>query len=416
MNAASLHHNKQQTRSVQSAASVGLKKGVEPVEVKTSLKLTPKRPPVVATGQVLKSVAEDFRAETQVKAIQQAASRTLAQKPAGRKMPAQGMIPRSGQGRVLQDVVRRGASRPVAGVKTSAGASAGLAGAGAAKKPAKAAMAPRSESHIPMPTGHKTMDIRKPQTAKPRSAVADAALVAENAKKAPKTRPLDSIKNRFRPAPKGYAGAEPEDVNKNRPYQVEDFLNPSHPVRTVEGEKDGGAVHLYGMMDGPEKVPDPVNMIKTEVADDELGVVEDYRPYDGGVHMPSLQEMEEEKAEKAPDANRYVLGAKSPFFLNSVSVEKRPLSGGEMKAAEMETPVYAAQELTEVEAKNQYEKAVPQGLATAKPEEKPVDKEEEPTVIIPTQKRSHAPLFVLLLITVILGATVGALAYLCFFQ
>lgn len=44
------------------------------------------------------------------------------------------------------------------------------------------------------------------------------------------------------------------------------------------------------------------------------------------------------------------------------------------------------------------------------------DLPQRPTVIVPASRRSKVPLFFLILFTIILGAVVGAAAYLCFFQ
>ena len=93
---------------------------------------------------------------------------------------------------------------------------------------------------------------------------------------------------------------------------------------------------------------------------------------------------------------RYALGERSPFFLQSVSVEKRPLSSGRPSART-------------TARKNVYPKK-----PTPKPEKAP--KPELPTIIVPDSHRSKAPLIALIIFTILLGALVGAAAYLFFFQ
>ena len=91
---------------------------------------------------------------------------------------------------------------------------------------------------------------------------------------------------------------------------------------------------------------------------------------------------------------RYALGERSPFFLQSVSVEKRPLSSG--RPASRSTA-----------RKNVY----PKKPAVPKPE-----KPSLPTIVVPDSHRSKAPLIALILFTILLGALVGAAAYFFFFQ
>ena len=86
---------------------------------------------------------------------------------------------------------------------------------------------------------------------------------------------------------------------------------------------------------------------------------------------------------------RYALGEKSPFFLQSVSVEKRPLSSGRPSARP-------------ASRKNVY----PKKPAAPKPE-----KPSLPTIVVPDSHRSKAPLIALIIFTILLGTLVGAAAY-----
>lgn len=106
-------------------------------------------------------------------------------------------------------------------------------------------------------------------------------------------------------------------------------------------------------------------------------------------------------------------------------MKKRPLSGNGAVRVQTEaaTSVQAAQDLEEeLPKKNQYKKNSKKSKKTKEVKEKKSTKSvrthdiNQPTMIIPAHHRSNAPLVALLLLTVILGATVGALAYLFFFQ
>lgn len=62
--------------------------------------------------------------------------------------------------------------------------------------------------------------------------------------------------------------------------------------------------------------------------------------------------------------------------------------------------------------KNRYDKkAVKKNRINPRP-----DLPARPTVIVPSSRRSKAPLFFLIMVTILLGAAVGGAVYLCFFQ
>lgn len=112
-------------------------------------------------------------------------------------------------------------------------------------------------------------------------------------------------------------------------------------------------------------------------------------------------------------------------FLRSVSVEKRPLSGG---IPSKQVSNYGQSESYQVPGKKNKASKTSKGSKPAKPSRKNVyareaddkpsrrDAPSRPVVIIPSSRRSKAPLFFLILFTIVLGAAVGAAAYLCFFQ
>lgn len=185
--------------------------------------------------------------------------------------------------------------------------------------------------------------------------------------------PIDSVKHRFRAAPKGYTAA-PEV----QPTSYTNFTD-------VEPQKKP-PVEIYGLMDDEPVAKRP-----------ELPVIEDYHPE--GKPTPAREA-------KAPDNNKYALGGQSPFFLKSVNVEKRPLSGSiGSKTAPSEGTLYQRPASTPVGGKNVYDRKEARKAMPTKP-----------TVIIPASRRSRAPLIFLLILTVVLGAAMGAFIYLCFFQ
>ncbi len=205
--------------------------------------------------------------------------------------------------------------------------------------------------------------------------------------KQPVRRPLDSIKRRFRPAPKGFTKTAPEP----QPEAI------SYTGYTMEpsAEESKPPVEIYGLMD-EEPTGKPV---------DGLGVVEDYK---GGLTEQKVAQGS--GTGKVPDNNKYAIKGQSPFFLKSVNVEKRPLSEApakRKKARDTGGTLYEQPNLEPLDCKNSY-------APEAKPAKATVPT--KPTVIIPASRRSKAPLICLLILTVILGAAVGAFIYLCFFQ
>ncbi len=94
---------------------------------------------------------------------------------------------------------------------------------------------------------------------------------------------------------------------------------------------------------------------------------------------------------EAPDANRFVLGGKSPFITNKV--EKRPLSSSIPEG-------YRAGH------KNIYSKSATAVQTTKAPS----------NTIIVDQRKNSISLAIAIILVLILGSVVGAIAYLAFFQ
>lgn len=438
--ASSMHRHSTEPRRIESvrpsAASLlktagGQTKALRPV--RTSLKLAPKKPPLTAPPSSL-------RAEK--------ATLPAAQRP---------IRPRKGQISLSRELTNRksiSGVRKVTDIKTAAAINtikAAATTATSSKAPASAKATTKSAT--PKPTSAKAaaagsngrqrvfQDVIRP--ARPSTALSDSsstkhseesATTSKTAKKSktktPKaktSKPLDSIKNRFRLAPKGYAAANASEADKGRPYRVEDFMNPSHPVKEAVKE----TIHFYGMTDGPEPASDTYlsevplwanpDSATAPANEGDLGVVEDFRPQTATSNAQTAPDHSHsvQTPLSAPDNSRYALGGDSPFFLKSVTVEKRPLSDGPTRLSqETENPIYAAQHLDSPakSRKNVYDKKSSKPAKKASKTKKTAPKNTEPTVIIPARRRSHGALFLLLLITVILGAVVGAAAYLFLFQ
>lgn len=173
---------------------------------------------------------------------------------------------------------------------------------------------------------------------------------------------------------------------------------------------------------------------------DELGVVEDYtdsapRPASpresdasGSASGLSARNLKNPKAHQAEDSRR-TLGKQSPFFLKSVTVEKRPLShetAGTGHVATMPRGVQSGKDapsspqlgaVRTVASKSVFAKSAPKAKShKSQSSSAPRSAVDQPTVIVPSSSRSSAPLVFLVIITILLGAAVGAAAYLCFFQ
>lgn len=222
--------------------------------------------------------------------------------------------------------------------------------------------------------------VPRPKTRAPRGLMQDVirpaqAPVRPTPRATTETLPADSVKRRFRAAPKGFTAApevQPSAYADTRSTQDIDRKPP---------------VEIYGLMeDEPVKRKD-------------LPPIEDY-------HGDKAKIAGEGQAPKSPDNSKYAIQGQSPRFLKSVNVEKRPLSGsvGSRKSLS-EGTLYERPASTPVGKKNVYDrKEARKNLPT------------KPTVIIPASRRSRAPIILLLILTIILGAAMGAFIYLCFFR
>ena len=181
-------------------------------------------------------------------------------------------------------------------------------------------------------------------------------------------------KPKFRPAPKGYASTTPTGVAPDNSYVITTppRLNPVHN-------------HAPIVPSGPAARPLP------------------------SLKADNTSDYSFSTKNKPVEHTRHAAANESPF-LKSVTVEKRPLSDNAAPSyTKIPRPV-VEEKASKSSRKNVY----------AKKNKSKSDARQElpqrPTVIVPSSRRSKVPLFFLILFTIILGAVVGAAAYLCFFQ
>lgn len=119
-------------------------------------------------------------------------------------------------------------------------------------------------------------------------------------------------------------------------------------------------------------------------------------------------------SDDAPDNNAYVLGGRSPF-LPSYSVDKRPLSSSvkpkETNNFEKLSYLGVSDASSEKPRKNVYEKTPEIELSSADAHKKSKKKSKTVKIIDDSDKKSGLPLVIIILLTIILGAAVGAGVY-----
>lgn len=443
--AASLHHSSSQRRlkSVRPSASAIFRNSdtEDPAVVRTSLKLKPQkaapaRPPKQKKIQI-DSVTTDINSPrpkaspqsrrqakpTRPQPASQQPSHTQAQQ--GQPRPA-------GSRRFMQDVIRTPRAQA-----SQAGQPAQVTHPSHTVPPAQ------SSQNVPHPRGNIGMDpqirpsapgvvtppMASPAPTQTASVVADVTdSVSAASKPKAKSRSLESIKKRLRP--KGNKSTTEPDRPKR--YHAEDFLQPDYADTPVQVEPPKEAVHIYGMSPEPEPSSEPpawAQNVNTSAptGDVKLGVIEDYSPNGSN---PTNATASTGATPHSPD----VLGGDSPFFLKSVSVEKRPLSDAPPRRnPQIERPTRITPStndtnlLSSEEPESNTGAKKPKKVKKPKPTKSPKSSKPskhsknhhddlEPTVIIPQRSGSHTSLIVLLVLTIIIGALVGAATYLFLFQ
>lgn len=122
----------------------------------------------------------------------------------------------------------------------------------------------------------------------------------------------------------------------------------------------------------------------------------------------------EKKTPAAPDNNAYSLGGKSPFLPN-YTVDKRPLSNSvpaKKKDTNFEKLSFLGVTEDTSSKKNVYEKKSDSAdKKSADKKDKKAKKSKTVRVIDDTKKKRGIPVFLIILLTIILGAAVGAGIY-----
>ena len=381
-----------------------IKESTAPV-VRTSLKLAPKKPSVTIKPKTV--------------------MRTPVRSVDGSSRPGKTLRP--AKGKIAIDVAKAGATAGAAATVGAEGArtaktvaSIQKATAAALKTATPVTSRPRSRGRMmdvaPRPA-QSSQSNPAPRTYADRSE--ETAYTARASKAVAK--PFRSVKERFRPAPKGFGANRPGDA---REEIFADFSNPDHPIKAQHLSLPApSSVDIYADIDTSVPAAKTQSKKNAEVG---LGVVQDYRPRGDNIENSHFSESQvaDGHGTAAPDNNRYALGGQSPFFIKTVQVEKRPLSDGpRRKTSDTAGTVYAAPRYDAKDKSGYNKKSAKKTKTKAKAKSTKIDKKAlrqdiptRPTVIVPPSRRSHAPLFLLLVVTILLGAAVGALSYLCFFQ
>lgn len=208
---------------------------------------------------------------------------------------------------------------------------------------------------------------------------------------------------RFRTAPKNYAETDAPVVSIDSTYAITEPPKLAVRRRNDTKTEDLGVVKSYH----PSKLPEPIGdaapigrLAEQRVASGHGGPARS----EPTIKAENTSNYSFSKRNSQPKPTSYASADKSPF-LKSVTVEKRPLSDSSVPTP-ISLPRAAETKPEKTSRKNSYQKK------TDTKAELPT----RPTVIVPSSRRSKAPLFFLILFTIILGAAVGAAVYLCFFQ
>lgn len=222
---------------------------------------------------------------------------------------------------------------------------------------------------------------------------------------------------------------EPEELIEPEDENVEPLMDDTEPLID---DNDDLSLALAGFADDDDSLPSLTDSRSKEVADleeelntlDELDAISDDleaeiadfvdepKPmFEKSGKTEELERLVEKAGQSrkadAPDANRFTLGGRSPF-LSSVKVEKRPLS-----SLVPDEDIQPIRKETKTPLKNAYRAKIKQVL---KSDDKEVVHRETTIVSTPNTPVHNISLAIAILLTIILGALIGAVVYLVFFQ
>lgn len=157
----------------------------------------------------------------------------------------------------------------------------------------------------------------------------------------------------------------------------------------------------------------------TEIDFDDFA--EDRKEDDYFDDIDEIEKNVEEEEDTSRNNDRFVLGGRSPFI--NTAVEKRPLSGGN-RTFESTAAVAAKdarprnQKASKVRGRYvPYEEPIPHKNIYARTVEKEKGTRDVPTMVVgEAPKGSKISLIIAIILTIVLGAAVGAIAYLALFQ
>lgn len=174
-----------------------------------------------------------------------------------------------------------------------------------------------------------------------------------------------------RPTPMSRPVARPAQVSRPTPPRPQTHLVHEHIESTTVYYPSAKSSHLVKEDDF------------LDIETSGLGIIEDLEPT--------------RPAKDSPDNNNYSLGGQSPF-INTDKVDKRPLSSHIPKNKPVKKNIY-------------------ENKTTDKKSRKSNKLNRTPTVVTGTASRGNSiSLVIAIILTVILGALVGTIAYLAFFQ
>ena len=231
--------------------------------------------------------------------------------------------------------------------------------------------------------------------------------------------PLDVQKRPIRvTAPEPVEPEEPEE-------EVEEIIEEEQPRRrSLFGRKNKVEKRLGSVEDFEAELDNlEHDAAKLETTEEDIReFVEDKKDDD---FLDDIDDMERKVKEAEEDTSsnnpRYVLGGRSPFI--NTEVEKRPLSGGNKTFESTSAAVVAtSRPVTRPKTKARgryvpYDEPIPHKNIYARTLAKEKRGRDVPTMVVDeAPKSSKASLIIAIILTVILGATVGAIAYLALFQ
>ncbi len=216
--------------------------------------------------------------------------------------------------------------------------------------------------------------------------------------------------------------ARREAENKMRHVPIHEFENPrgskdpiARKLKPVE-KRLGSVEDFEAELNDLEKNADRYDTDSDDIKE----FVEDKK---NDNYLDEIEEDTEVERKVEENNSRYVLGGRSPFI--NTEVEKRPLSGGNKTfestatAASMQSRPSRLKKAAKAPKGRYvpYEEPIPHKNIYARTVEKEKESRDLPTVVVGnTTKGSKASLAIAIVLTVILGATVGAIAYLALFQ